>query len=386
MKKQKKVTSNRFDTLINIAFVIILILVITNLYLIRLRSEKIKEAQEILKEKQRPADLQVMKILAENCKDCYDINLALEELKKQNVNIVKEDEFIGIPEIEFISVSAVKLLDELDKLPALIITGEVNKSEQLIKFFETNGIIGENIAIFTNIKPPYLDLKNNKVVGRVSIINLVDSSCEKCTSLLNIPISLIELGVSIVSEKTYEYDSDLGQGLIVLNEVKRIPAILISEDIDYYVGIKEQLLNVGATKNNGYYALHAQSPPYRNLTDKNIVGLVDLIFLKDESCTNCYDINVNKAALERFGIVVSTENSYDINSVEGKELIEKYKITKAPIIMLSPEVSIYDTFSKAWEQVGSVEGDGWHIMRSPDIIGTYKDLATNQVVEQKDEQ
>lgn len=375
MKKQKKV-SNSFDTVLNIAFVIILILVITNLYLIRLRSEKIKETQEILKEKQRPANLQVIKILAENCKDCYDINLALVELKKQNVNIVKEEEVIRLPEIG----------SSVDKLPALVLTGEVNKSEQLIKFFETNGkVIDNNTAIFTNIKPPYLDLKENKVVGRVSIINLVDSSCEKCSSLFNIPISLSQLGVSITSEKTYEYNSDMGQELIELNEVKRIPAVLISEDIDYYTEIKEQLLSVGAIKRNNYYALHAQSPPYRNLTDNEIIGLVDLILVKDESCTSCYDVNVNKGVLERFGIVVNKERFVDINSVEGKELIDKYKITKVPIIILSSEASVYDTFSKAWEQVGSVEEDGWYIMRLPDIIGTYKDLTTNQVVEQKDE-
>ncbi len=378
MKKQKKTSSSKIDLLLNIALVFILILVITNLYLIKLRSENIKESQEILKESQRPAVLEITKLLVKDCNDCYDINKALDELKKQNINITKEE-----------TLTESQLIEEygITKLPALIIKGEINKTEQLNNIFKNNGkIINENTAIFTNIKPPYLDLNNDKIVGRVSIINILDSSCTKCSSLFSIPLSLAEIGVSITKEKRYDYNSAEGQKLINSNEIKRIPAILISDEIDYYAEVKEQLLKISAIKRNNYYAVHAQNPPYRNLTEDKIVGLVDLINLKDDSCSECYDLSVNKDVLDRFGIVINTENSYDINSAEGKELIEKYKIEKVPIIILSPDTSYYNVFLTAWEQVGSVEDDGWYVMRSPDIIGTYKDLTTNKVIEQENEQ
>jgi len=130
----------------------------------------------------------------------------------------------------------------------------------------------------------------------------------------------------------------------------------------------------------GFYALHSTIPPYRDLSTNKITGLVNLILLKDSSCLDCYDVNINKQVLKRFGMAVVDEKEHDVNSAEGKQLVSKYNIDKAPIIILSPEAGDYDTFVSAWKQVGTKEKDSWFVMRKPEVIGSSKNLITGEII------
>jgi len=85
--------------------------------------------------------------------------------------------------------------------------------------------------------------------------------------------------------------------------------------------------------------------------------------------------------LLRFGIVINNEKTYDINSPEGKQFIQKYNIKKVPIIILSPDANYYLSLKQAWRSVGSTESDGWFVMRNPEAIGTYWDIELNKIVE-----
>ncbi len=372
---------NNLDKIVYFVLFLVLLLFIVNILLINERFSDIKDAREVLAEKLRPANLEVTMVLPSNCNDCYDINLALEQLKKQNVNITNERTISWDDSSDLITEH------NLLSLPAIIITGEANKSEQLIKFFEDNGVFVDNsTALFTKIMPPYYLVESRKVVGRVSITNVVDSSCDKCKSLQIVVDSLKTAGVAIVSEKNVEYDSDEGKRLIMQNEINAVPALIISDEIDYYTDIKEQIDAVGLVKRLNSYAMHATIPPYRNLTENKVVGLADFITLYDSSCEECYDPAVNKLILQRLGVVINTEESYDVSSADGQKLVEKYNITKVPIIILSPEASVYENFVRAWNSVGTVEDDGWFVMTHPEFLGTYKDLSTGIVVAREDDQ
>lgn len=359
---------------------LIFIFSIINIYLINARFKKVGEAKEIAEEMLRPATLEVIKIVHPDCKDCFDIEKSLDLIKNQNVDITKESL------INFESEEGNNLIEsyKLLKIPALIISGEINKSDQLIKFFEKNGvIINNNTAIYSNINPPYYDIMKDEVVGRVKIINLVDSSCEACISLIQVEKSLTNLGVVISESYSYEYNSDEAVELIREVGVTRIPAILISTDLDYYEDVKKQIQNLAGKPKNGYHAIHSLNPPYRDLEEDKIVGLVSLIMLEDKSCEECYNVSVNEVILLRFGITIDNIEHYDVTSEKGKELIDKYKITKAPIMLASPDASAYGTFVQIWNNVGSVEEDGWYVMRKPEILGNYKDLVNKIVVKRE---
>jgi len=75
-----------------------------------------------------------------------------------------------------------------------------------------------------------------------------------------------------------------------------------------------------------------------------------------------------------------SEDTYDISSPQGKDLIAKYNITKAPTLLISPEAKAYDTLTQVWTEVGTVESDGWYVFRATEQMGNYTDLLTNQVM------
>lgn len=361
-------------------FLVFAVFSLTNTALLANVTGLITEKTALAKEQTRPAYIEVTAITLSDCTECYDIKIALEDLKKQNVNITKEETF------DYKSEKGKQLvgLYRIDRLPTLIIKGETNKTEQLQRYWdhvgEQRGANYETV-LYTNILPPYYDASEGRIRGSVSVINLVDSSCKKCVSLAGIVNAFEQIGVKVVEEKTVEYKSEEGKQLVSKFGVREIPALIISKDILDYDSIKQIWNQLNTTEKEGFFALHSTVPPYIDASTDKVVGLVTLIMLNDKTCNTCYDVLVNKQILARFGIATDKEFSYDVSSNEGKDLINKYKITKVPIIVLSPETKVYDSFTQVWDQVGTIENDGWYVMRSPEVLGTYKDLSTNQIVQ-----
>ncbi|MEK6873007.1 MAG: hypothetical protein AABW90_03265 [Nanoarchaeota archaeon] len=374
--EEKKFEKSLLNKIVLIAIFVAIALAILNNFIIYEGGIKVGEAREIMKEKLKPAELQLVKITVENCGFCFDIEKATEELKAQNVIITNEKTITSssVEGKEFITKYGIK------KLPTILVNGELNKSEQLASYFKQKGEIKEDTFIYTSLAPPYFDIQSNRINGLVSITNVVDSSCEKCLDLTAISSSLKEQGVFVQNEKSVEYNSKEGQDLINQFEIKQVPVVLISKEIDYYSDVKDVLIQSGAKEKNGFYAVHSTLPPYRDLSQNKIVGLVDVVYLTNNACSVCYDVSVNRNVLIRRGLTLKTENTYDINSPEGKQLIQKYNINKVPIIILSLDAKYYSSFEQIWDSVGTVEADGWFVMRKPEVIGTYWDLETNRVV------
>ena len=366
---------SRIEALLYSMLILAAAISILNVFLIQGRAAEInkatKEAEELLK----PAKLEVTKILLSECEKCFDIEAAFESIKKQNVDVTKEKTM-------FSDDSEAKELIRnfnIQKIPSMIISGEINKTQQLKSFFDGVGKFSGAHVVYTSISPPYYDVSSAKVVGRVSFVNVVDSSCKECVPLAQVISSFKQSGVAISKEDSYEYSSKEGMDIIAKFNITRIPAMLISSEINYYSSISEQIKELTKEK-SGFYALHATSPPYRDLKEGKVVGLARLIYLTDSSCAGCYDVKINEQILARLGVFVRESVSYDISSKEGKGLISKYRIEKAPIVLVSPEASVYPVFLQAWNSVGSVEDDGWYVMRKPENLGAYKDLRTNEVV------
>ncbi len=364
------------DKILPVLLILAVFFLFTNIILLQSRSAKWNEAQEIVKEKLRPAELQVVKLTIDSCSLCIDVDDAIIRLASLNVNITKERSISSTSSEgkEFIAKYEIK------KLPSFIVNGEINKSEQLTNYFSSNGEIKQNSFIYTLGKAPYYDVSKQETAGIVSVFTVIDLHCPGCTDLSEVLRALKEQGVYLQENKEIDYQSAEGRKLVEKYGINAIPALLISKDIDAYPEMQKQLLEAGASEKDEFYALHAIVPPYRDVATDSIIGLVDLVMLSDKSCSECYDVIVNKQILQRFGLAFKSENSYDINSQQGKELKEKYTIENVPIFILSPDASLYSALVQVWKSVGSVEKDGWFVMRNPGLIGTYKDLENNVVV------
>ena len=369
-------TNQKTQSLIFLALILAGILSIINIYVVSGRFGEVQEAQALAKELMRPADLEVIRLVASDCKDCYPLENVLSKLEGMNTNVKDERT------ISFDSPEGKSLVNQYDitKLPVLIVSGEINKTEQLHTFFTTNGFVDDGHAVYTNIMPPYYDAASNSVVGRVALIYLEDASCKECSSLKQMDAVLKQAGVGIGSVETYDYTSPTAQQLISTYGVAKIPALLISKDIEAYPNLQQQLIQADISLKNDYYVMPAQLAPYHDLQKDTIVGMATLIMLKDDSCTECYDVTVNKAILSRLGIIINNQETYDLATTSAKALLDKYKITKVPVILISPDAQYYPSFTAVWNSVGSTESDGWYVMRKPELLGAYKDLTTNEVV------
>ena len=351
---------------------LLLILFLYNIYQSTSISSMVKEKIVAAEEAARPAILQLTTIEDQNCKDCFNINTIAGSLKSNNVNITKEDA------LYLNSKEAKDLIAKygLAKIPAIILVGETSKVK--LDGFELNN----DALIFNQVEPPYTNTKLNQVVGRVSATIIKDSSCEKCFDMAALLKEIKNAKVSIVSENIIEKGSNEANDIIEKYLIKTLPAMILSKDLAEYTNIVASWKAIGTVESDGSYIVRVNNPIYINLTTGKVVGMVDITYLADKSCTECYDpAAFHNQIISRLGITLNNKVNLDAADSGGKALVEKYKITKLPTIILTGDVGAYAGLVNAWKTVGTVESDSAYVFRSVEIAEEpYKDLVKNEVV------
>lgn len=320
------------------------------------------------KEAQKPAKIELVVIKDPKCNDCFSIDSIISGVKKKNVEIKKEKE------IDFKSNEAVKLIEKynIEKIPTAIITGQIEKAN--LRNFETI----DEALVFTDLTPVYVDPKTEEMVGLVSTIVLKDSDCEECTDLDQILNLLKEAGIKVVSEEVVELDSADGKELIKEYDIQIAPTLIISKELkDYESEIVQAWEQLGSIEDDGSYVTREMSPPYINITSKEIVGRVSVTYLQDRTCEDCYDPEAfHNRILQSMGLFIENKQSVDVASPKGKEMLKRYSILKLPTIILKGDMEKYPALVGAWRNVGSVEEDGSYIFRRVEVANQpFKDLS-----------
>ena len=346
--------------LFSILLIVLLIIFILNISSASVANAILSGKVGPIKEANKPVEIGLTII---DCYDCYEVESITDSIKKQNVKIIDEET------LEVDDAQELIAKYNIQKIPSVIITGEIDNERVSFNGFRLEG----EALILEDINAPFLDLTTNTLQGKVIIKEIIDSSCEECSSLTSFVDGMVQSGILVESWNKIEYDSAEAQTLISQFSIDKVPTILISDDINHYEGIQETLAQIG-TEKDGYHVISLPVPPYRDLNKGSVVGLVDLIILDDNSCSTCYDSSVNKQILTGFGMILQTENTYDISSSEAKALISKYNIQKVPMIILSPGAEEYAAFVNAWTDIGTKESDGWFVMRNPDMLGEIKEI------------
>lgn len=330
------------------------------------------------KEEARAADIKLTKITTPNCTDCFNLDTAISTLKKQNVSVGEEK---AVTSDSSEGQGLIKQFG-IKRLPTYIVTGDISK-KTIEGFVKNNGEIKNKTFIFTKVTPVFIDAVTKKEMGKVTVTILTDPTCTQCTDPKLTVEAYKKAGVKITDEKEIAWNSAEGQLLISQYKITKLPTFILSSDIDYYDIVKSNWSRIGTVESDKTYIARSLFLPYRD-TEKGLLGLVDLIYLTDAACTDCYKPEVTqKNILARgYGVGIRSERAVDINSAEGQNLVAQYKITKEPTVLLSPDVEQYTGLKNVWKSVGTVESDGWYIFREMKQLGeiVYKDLATNQVV------
>lgn len=332
------------------------------------------------KEAARPANVKIVKISVPNCQDCFNIDTAISDFKKQNVK-VEEEKTLAFDSPE--ARASIKQF-AIKRVPAYIVFGEVTKNN-LEGFIKSNGEIKDKTFVFTKVTPIFINTGNSQEVGKVTATLLTDPLCAQCIDPRLTVDSFKKAGVKITdTPREVTWNSFEGQKIIDQYKITKLPTFILSSDIDFYENVKSNWTKIGTVEQDKTYVARNLFLPYRDLEKNQILGLVDLIYLADSACADCYKADtVQKPILKQgYGVGIASERTVDISSGEGRSLTSRYKITKAPTILLSPEADQYANLKNVWKSVGTVESDGWYVFREMQQLqgAVYKDLTTNQIV------
>ncbi len=307
-----------------------------------------------------------------DCEGCFDISQISKVLNQQSQLKIKEKE-LSLDEADELIRKY-----EIEKLPAVIVTGDVEKLS--FQGFEKK----DNALVFSEPPLPYYDINSKSVKGIVNIILLKYTDCEECFDISLLAQQLKTAGVVIKDEKTIEVNSKEGKELVEKYDITKIPTIILSKDAMDYALVSQVWEQVGTTEDDDMLVYRQVSPPYYDLERKEVRGKVDLVYLTDDDCEKCYDPTMHKQILvQNFGLLVENEKYYDIDDSEGRKYRAKYDIKLVPTVIITEDTEAYEQLVKVWEQVGTIE-DGNYVFRKVDILGvTYKNLTSGEINEEE---
>ncbi len=216
--------------------------------------------------------------------------------------------------------------------------------------------------------------------ANLEITTITDKNCTTCTPLDSYINYIKEQNVKIIKETNLDLADSEAQVLIKKYGVNKLPFFSVSGEITKQDDLQALWTTWGSVSGDTF-TLSSIYPPYLDLNTNEVMGSVSITYLSDASCTECYDVTVNKSILERnYGVLLADETTIDISDPEGKELVQKYSITKVPTFILNNEVAVYQALLNVWDSVGSVESDGIYILRSVEQLGAYYDLESQELV------
>ena len=236
--------------------------------------------------------------------------------------------------------------------------------------------------INTSLLTGFVLEKIDEQTADIRIIQLSDSSCDKCYDLSRVTNYISEQRpFKVISLHQIDLSYADGKELVGKYGLKTAPSLVVTGEISDIS--KDFWKNLGGVFFDNSTVVISSPLPHRNLESGSILGIVKIIELEDKSCKHCYNVSINEGILARFGVYVDEIQKSDISSQEGKDLIERYGIKAVPIVLISPEVAAYGSLASVWSKVGYVADDGWFIFNNTEVMydfGGYKDLSTGQEI------
>lgn len=221
------------------------------------------------KEILRPANLEIT-ILKNNCPDCRDIGPMVESIKQQNTKIVKKD-------IDAESNEGKELIKKynIKKLPAILVSGELNRNPELKKIWNKLGDINETTFVLREVNLPYWSVDENKVRGEANLIFLVDKTCAECYDVSQQKNILNNYGLSAKTEKTLDISSPEGAALARKYGIRALPVFVLEGDLAPYAALSEVWKSVGKIDGGAYVfgesGLKLMGVIYKDIWTKKII-------------------------------------------------------------------------------------------------------------------
>lgn len=221
-------------------------------------------------EANRPANLDLVTIKDNSCKDCFNINTVVDYIKKENVKITSEKT------LDKNSDEGRAILEQytIEKLPAFVLKGEFNKLSKLTEFFSKTGDVKDGVFVFRQTGAPYTAVDTGKVKGRIVLSLLTDVTCTECYDVTQHETILKESFGINTTANILDTKSAPGQAMIRKYGIKLVPTIVIAGETDEYPGLKSVWSQVGIVAKDGTYIFTTGVPlmgTYKDLTTNKVI-------------------------------------------------------------------------------------------------------------------
>jgi len=220
----------------------------------------------------------------------------------------------------------------------------------------------------------------------VSFILIRAPNCDNCTNGDTLAAQSLtifnETGqFTVTGMDTPDSSSVEAKALISKYNITRLPVLIIMGNTSAVPSLVSSWeSSVGSVESDGAMVSRDLPPPYYDIQSGKIVGLLQGIGITPDGCKSCINVSMYFQSLssQYIGMQFSNISYLDENSSQAQELITAYNITKLPTILLDPNAGMYPAFGQSIQPSGTVEGDGWFVLR--DVVPPYVDLASNRSI------
>lgn len=201
---------------------------------------------------------------------CYSLEPLFDAIKEANGN------FVSLDTVYAGSRAADDLIKKynIDRVPALLITGELEENPQLAQFWPLLGEVIDGVFIFREVIPPFIELSSGQLKeGIFSITYLTDDSCADCYDVYLHENALFNLGMDPREGRAVDVSSAEGKLLIDQYQIKFVPTILLKGELDVYSGLQEIWSFYGEVADDGTYIFTGMDVMgnYRDLTNNQVI-------------------------------------------------------------------------------------------------------------------
>lgn len=198
----------------------------------------------------RPAELKLIIVKNENCKECANLNSIIDFIKSQNIKIVAENTVNSASDNGQILIKDYKITN----LPTLLVTGELNKNDNLKQVWAKAGDIIQNTFVLRQVQAPYEEVSTGKIRGLVSLTLVGDSKCTNCYDVNQHKQVLANgFGISPVSSTLVDAYGKLGSKIVSDYKITQVPTFVLSGDVSAYPNLVSIWDKIGSVEKDGSY-------------------------------------------------------------------------------------------------------------------------------------
>jgi len=176
----------------------------------------------------------------------------------QQLEQIREIEITSQKRLEMGSGEAKQLIEKyrIERIPSVLLQGQTKEATVLTENWPTLGSIEtDGTMALRNVPPIYLETSTGKLRGetRATFISVPDKNGVFDAEEAYTQILQSAFGVNPVEKETVSYNSPEGKTLLSKYMLEKIPAFILSGDLNAYSGFPELWLQGGTVEADGNY-------------------------------------------------------------------------------------------------------------------------------------